>query len=335
MLDWRARIDDLAHLLAREYAVEDRAVIEVLLSALIECPRTAGPWLILETNWYSRDCQDGWFAFGGLWMPSSLARIRARYPWREIEAETKEWLDSPSEQRLFIEPDFERFPYFSKLSQAQFLLQRSLRVRTRSARAADPLRSLDKFNQARRADELAAATSCVLEDRIGARPSDPPRFREPAHFLYHVELVQRLAPWYLDWHSLVRAFGLVAIRHAYLDGRTETDPTDDAIMARLARDSVPLWITKALRLLLEGPSTTQTIEKYMALEDKTRRSGHGGHRELVRLARAGVVKWNKQAQHWELLESHREGIAAVLDGRAFGEATAAAPAALRGGSGNR
>ena len=61
--------------------------LELLLSALVNCPRTASPWLILETNWYSRDCQDAWFAFGGHWTPCSLARLRARSSWRDIERE--------------------------------------------------------------------------------------------------------------------------------------------------------------------------------------------------------------------------------------------------------
>lgn len=318
MLDWTARIDDLADKLAREYAMDDRGAVEILLSALVNCPRTSSSWLILETNWYSRDCLEAWFSFGEQWVPCSLPRLRARSPWREVEAETKKWLDDSSDERLFVEPDYERYPRFHRLTQAQFLLQRSLRIRTRSARAADPLHSLDKYEQDRRTGQLAAATRYVLEDRVQARPQDPPRFIEPPNFLYHVELIQRLAPWYPDWHTLVKAFALLAVRRAYLFGRTETNGGDNQAMARVLRDSIPPWVTKALQLLLDGPSKTQTIEKHMALEEKSRRSGHGAHRELVRLHRNGLIHWNKLAQHWIIQENHRQGIHLALEAKTFG-----------------
>jgi hypothetical protein len=318
MIDWESRIDDLASLLARDYNIHDRVAIDILLSGLIHSERLESVWLILETNWYSRDCLDAWFSFGELWMPCSLPRLRARSPWREIEAETKEWLDSPSEERLFIEPDFERFPYFNRLTQAQYLLQRSLRMRAKSARAADPLRTLDKYIKERMTDELAAATRFVLEDRVMARPTDPPAFVLPPNFLYHVELVQRLAPWFPDWNILVKAFALLAVRHAFLYGRHETEGSDYAILARVAQDSIPPWIATVIQMLLEGPSQTPTLEKRMILEEKTRRSGHGAHRELVRLRRNSIIEWSKYHQHWALAEAHREGLRAILENRAFG-----------------
>jgi hypothetical protein len=240
-----------------------------------------------------------------------------RSPWREIEAEMKRMVDDPAAQRLFVECDYERYPVFHRLTQAQYILQRALRIRTRSPRTAEPLNSLDQRDQQRRSDTLNAAARYALEDHAGLRPGDPPRFVEPPNFLYHVELLQRLAPWFPDWKILVQSFALVAVRRAYLHGRAETDETDNRAMARVLRDSIPPWIAKALRPLLEGPSKTQTIEKHMQLEEKTRRSGHGAHRELVRLHRAGIVWWNKQAQHWDLVEKHRDGIRAALENRAF------------------
>lgn len=317
MLVWQERVDYLVDHLAREYAIYDRPAIEILLAALIHCPRTASSWITLETNWYSRDCQDAWFSFGDSWVPTAWPRLRARSPWRETEAEMKEMLDSPSDERLFIEPDYERYPYYNRLTQAQYFLQRSPRLRTRSMRAADPLRSLDKFNQDRRADELAAATRYVLEDRVEARPADPPRFREPQAFFYYLELLQRLAPWYPDWHAIVKAFALIAVRRAYLYGRRETDESDHQAMARLVADSIPPWIAKALRILLDGPAQAQTLEKHMGLEEKTKRSGHGAHRELVRLHRHKIIWWNRFQQNWNLKDEHREGVRTALDGGAF------------------
>lgn len=330
MLDWASRIEDLSYKIAKDYAVDDREAVAILASSLIRCPRTPGAWLILETNWYSRECSDAWFSFGELWTPCSLPRLRARSPWREVEAEMKQWLESPSDERLFVEPDYDKYPRFHRLTQAQYMLQRSLRVRTRAARASNPLDFVDRHTRDRRQDEINALARAAVEDRAGARPEEPPKFIEPAGFLYTVELVQRLAPWYPDWTELVKAFATVAIRHAHLYGRRETGPEDYQAIARVAHDSIPVWIEKALRLLLEGPTQTRTLENHMALEEKSRRSGHGAHREIVRLHRAGVIEWNKHAMHWTLKAEHREGVRQMLARCAFGvTGPAEAPSALQ------
>jgi hypothetical protein len=57
--------------------MEDRTALEILLSALVPCPRTPALWLIIETNWYSRRCDNAWFAFGGEWAPYSLGELRS------------------------------------------------------------------------------------------------------------------------------------------------------------------------------------------------------------------------------------------------------------------
>ena len=113
------------------------------------------------------------------------------------------------------------------------------------------------------------------------------------------------------------SFALIAVRRAYLLGRAETDESDNRAMARVLQDSIPPWVAKALALLLDAPSQTQTLEKRMALEEKSRRSGHGAHRELVRLHRGGIIRWNKLAQHWALVDEHRQGISAALEQRTF------------------
>lgn len=318
MFDWSARIDDLAALLAQEYSMEDRAALEVLLSALVPCPRTPSLWLILETNWYSRVCEAAWFAFGGQWTPHSLAQIRARQPWRPVVAQLTEWLDAPSEERLFVEPDFERYPRYDKLPNALFVADRSLRVRAVSARVAHPLRGLDAREQERREDSLSAATRAVLEDRIGARSTDPPVFRQPPNFAYHVELVERLAPWFRDWQTLLKNFAALAVRRAYLYGRTETTSEDWAILSRVARDSAPPWIAAALRLIAAGPHKPATIERAMRLFEATRRSGHGAQAELARLRQRGLLHWDTHRMHWKIAEEHAQGVAEVIEGRAFG-----------------
>lgn len=318
MLDWTSRIDDLMAFLKQEYAVEDRQAVEILLSAgLLSCSRVPVVWMILEHDWYSRECAEGWFSFGEQWLPYSLATLRARSPWRLIEARMAEWLDAANEERLFIEPDYERYPRFHRLTQAQDMLQRTLRIRVRTQRVANPLRAIDRVAKERRADELAAISSRILEDRVQARPLDPPAFRHPPNFIYHLELLQRLSPWYRDWNTLVEIFGALAIRRAYLEARTETGPEEVAALARVVADSIPPWIVKALRRLLEGPADPLPLERIMALGEERRRSGHGAHGELVRLHRSGIIFWHRKIMRWAIVEEHRQGLTDVINGRAF------------------
>src|SRR5215471_18199512 len=129
MLDWALRIDYLSHFLAMAYRIEDRQATEILLSALISCPRTPALWLVLETNWFSRDCQRAWFSFGETWLPQSLPLLRTMRP-RNANRLIAEWLAEPAAPRLFVEPDYNRrLPHYSRISESRFLLGRSLRLR--------------------------------------------------------------------------------------------------------------------------------------------------------------------------------------------------------------
>jgi hypothetical protein len=317
MIDWNGRIDDLAFALRTQHAVNDRLAIEALLSAMINCPRTPASWLILETNWFDRNCEEGWFSFGKTWIPASLPRLRARSPWREIEEEMEQWMENPNEEHLFIEPDYERYPLFSRLTQGIFLLQRSLRIRTRTSRAPNPLLELDNREQERQQTELANYAAAVLEDRVRTRPDNPPKFIEPPEFLYYAELVQRLSPWYSDWRVLLRSFGALAVRHAYLCGREQTGPAEAALLARVAADSIAPWIANALRALLGGPVKGAALEKAMLIEKKPR-SRYGPAYELGRIRRQGIVEWDKHAMTWVLVAQHRRGVEILLNGQAFG-----------------
>lgn len=317
MIDWNSRIDDLMHVLESQHGITDRLAVEALLSAMVSCPRTPAPWLILETNWYARECLGAWFSFGNTWVPSSLARLRSRSAsWRATEGQMQQYLDSPNEERLFVEPEYEKYPPVNRRAQSQFLLHRSLRLRTRTMRGWGPLGALDQWEAERRADALAAATRGVLEDRLRSRPADPPAFRPPENFLYYVEMVQRLSPWYPDWNELVVPFGALAVRHAFLCGRTETGPEDAAAIARVAADSIPPWIANTLRLLYEEPRVIGTLERAMALGGKNRE--HSPRTELARLRRAGIIEYNQMKKHWLLAAAHRQGVVDLLEGRAFG-----------------
>src|SRR5215831_1607966 len=79
MIDFAARVDELAHFLATQFRIEDSEAIEILLAVALECPRTPACWLVLETM-YSRDCSPAWFSFGETWLPESLPLLRSMRP---------------------------------------------------------------------------------------------------------------------------------------------------------------------------------------------------------------------------------------------------------------
>jgi hypothetical protein len=64
VMDWSGRLDDVAYFVSTAYRMEDHEALEILLSALISCPRTPSLWTVLETNYYRRSCESAWFSFG-------------------------------------------------------------------------------------------------------------------------------------------------------------------------------------------------------------------------------------------------------------------------------
>src|SRR5262249_52457674 len=130
MLDWSSRVDDLAFHLSTGYRMEDRAALEILLSALVPCPRTPSLWLVLETNWFARDCGLGWVSFGETWQPASLPLLRTMRS-RDANKLIATWLDNRSPQgRLFVECDYDgRIPRYRPLCDSRSLLTLTLRLR--------------------------------------------------------------------------------------------------------------------------------------------------------------------------------------------------------------
>lgn len=322
MIDWGARIDELALALRRQHEIDDRLALEVLLSALVDCPRTPATWLVIETPWLERDCREAWFSFGESWEPFSFARFRARGPWSVINNQFIAWLDDPNVPRLLVEPDYEKYPKFGNLPNARFVLERALRVRVYDDRKTTcVLDELDLANHARRRSELGGYARMAIEDRANARAADPPRFVAPPDFLYYVELVQKLAPFYKDWRMLVRSFAAIAIRHAHLYGRTETGPEEHVILARIAADMVPAWIIKVMRLVLSREvCSLSVLANAMLLEDAAHKSQLVGPKfEARRLHRNGImeVSWGPGSA-WRIVERHRIGVQKLIDGCAFG-----------------
>lgn len=304
--------------LNRDYKIEDRQAVEILLSAQVICPRTPAMWMVIETNWYSRQTEDAWFAFGtAVWTPWSFPGLRVFRPWRQRYQILAEIFEDSEMERLFVESDWERFPHADRVPGALELLDRSLRIRCLTGRGTVPLMTLDFNELQRRRDLLSAATRMVLEDPAGDRPQNPPKFVAPPNLLYHAELLQRLCPWFRDWNVLLRNLSILAIRHAYLLGRDETNEEDWRLMARVAADSIPPWVRKATEALLIEPTSPQRIQRLMNLYEATKRSGHGAYAETRRLAKGDLIHYRNRGNCWEINEKHRRTIDLLLNQKAF------------------
>jgi len=155
---------------------------------------------------------------------------------------------------------------------------------------------------------------------VRARPLDPPAWREPPAFFYHCELAQRLAGWHQDYGQTASAMRTLAVHHAYLDGRTETDETDWSLLARVASDMVPPWVARAVEYLSAAPdhqAETRTLAREMRLTP-------GYHQELARLYAAGLFTLNETRRIWGLVHKHAQAVAQLVAGRAFRPAASAA-----------
>jgi hypothetical protein len=144
---------------------------------------------------------------------------------------------------------------------------------------------------------------------------------EPPNFLYYAELAQRLGGWHQDWGQTASAMRTLAVHHAHLDGRTETDETDWSLLARVASDMVPPWVARAVEYLSAAPNhqaETRTLSREMRLDPSH-------HPECARLHSRGLLTYNQSAQIWGLAPDHARGIQDVVAGRAF--QPLAAPAA--------
>jgi hypothetical protein len=319
MIDWSARIDELAFHLATQYRMEDRQALEILLSALIPCPRTAEPWLVAETNWYSRDCAPAWFSFGEAWLPESLPLLRAMRP-RNANQRIAAWLAEPPAPRLFVEADYDRrLPHYRRIHEISFLLARTLRLRVIST-LDGVTRPADERDQQTRTDRLRALTADVLQDRAGARPSDPSSWNEPRNFLYCTELAVRLAGRHSDYGQIASALRALAIRRAFLYGRSETDPSDISLLERALQDYVPPWVHRAVEHLSSAPkhhAETRSLASAMRLEPTP-------YPECARLYRMGIFTLNRAAESWGLVPDHAPGVLSLIAGRAFQPMEAAA-----------
>ena len=240
-----ARIRELHDWLAARYCQTDTQGIDILLAAMLpqSVTRVKCPWIILETDYPSRDTFDGWFNFGSDGaegeLPLSKSLVIPRVLRRRFHSDiVHKWVEerpagTPS---LFVEPEWRRLP-FSGRHQYSYdhiyavLLSQCIRLRVVHPRGDQGMRldrTADKL-------ELARLTRRVIDCEF-RQPIDP-TIKAPSSFLYWCELLQRIAPQFTDWEALTGQIAAVArgISLLYSDGR----PPDWTAAERVIRDSIP------------------------------------------------------------------------------------------------
>jgi hypothetical protein len=138
--------------------------------------------------------------------------------------------------------------------------------------------------------------------------------------LYYTELVQRLSGWQPSWAELVNLFRVLAARHAFLFGRREVVEEDWPILQRVARDMVPVWVTRAIERLRADPDQRidhLVLARAMRIDSDPHKADIVAKRELGRLQKAGLIHLNSQHMDWKLVSEHASGVGEVIDGRAF------------------
>jgi hypothetical protein len=258
-MDWLGRIDELAHYLSTEYRVEDRGALEVLLAALVDCLRTPPLWLVLETNYFQRDCSPGWFALGQTWAPMHLSELRGLRS-RNANALIGQWL-ADGRGHCAVECDYDGvIPRYRPLADSRTLLARTLRLRVQTPSCC-ALSPVDQRDAERRSLQLRALVDDALKDRLGTRGSDPPAWKEPGAFLYTVELAVRLSGRHRDYGQTALLLRSLAVRRAHLYGRREADESDWGAIERVILDSIPLWVMRVIERLAQAEGLGATCSK--------------------------------------------------------------------------
>lgn len=300
------RIEELHLHLERVFGQKDRQATEILLAALI--PReTLGrdrPWIIIETDWPRRDCEDAWFAFGGVARPRSLAIPRV-YRWRECEALCAEWIEGKAKGNhgIFVESEWRVLNDFDSRwrnrggtagTPTAYRTLVSQCVRLRVAAPYGPL-ALQPDKTAALL-ELARLSTRVLDGEWRTSRHSPPRISAPKSFLYWSEIVRTLAPAQTDFDAMASAFVAAAlgIPLLYMDGRAP----DWSAVERLMRDTVHQATHEILRqTALKRSEGVQAFSRWLKSGDvrRTGRAGGGGSAsgtagaEIKRLLSLGIL----------------------------------------------
>ena len=285
------RLSDLHQWLECRYGQRDRQATEVLLGALLprEILKAKSPWMVLETDYPSRDTLDGWFSLGGEFRPQphSLAFARIQRATR-CEGILQDWWKDRQAGRpgLFIEAEWRRLPGSGKgatlLMQTHSygaLLATCLRLRVAYPKGDHAARMQKQEDDA----ELARLTRRVLD--CSHRTTVERKSNLPSGFLYWCEMLQKVAPLQTDWESLTGGLATIArsIALLYNDGR----PPDWQAAERVMRDCVP-WVNEWI-LGQTALDRGRGIKAYQMFVQ----SGHTLDKPLVaeirRLSREGVL----------------------------------------------
>lgn len=302
------RIEELHRILAERFGQTDRQATEVVLAAHVTpaISRTRCPWIVIETDYPSRDTDGAWFNLSGGTratghpVPKSLAVPRVLYP-RESELTLQEWTNQrqdPAAVGVFVESEWRRPVDMGGrgLNMSGAVVSRPSwrmwRNQTYAALLAQCVRlrvthpkSGIGFNIDRDADLAALRTAArrVLdpEFRPAVRQTEP----VPASFLYWCELLQRLAPIQTDWDALTGALVGIGrnIAYLYADGR----PADWRAVERVMRDTIPA----VTRDILERTNGTRKESNHGLRIAGQKREKFDIHivREMQRLVGEGVI----------------------------------------------
>jgi hypothetical protein len=353
MIDFASRLDELYSFLDQSYSVggdgattdDDRDAIDILCAAMLHVPGAArSPNIILETDWLSRDCTPSWFAFGGAIIPHALGILQSKRV-RYASLDIQDWsiaADKSGVPVVLVDPEWRIPRKWTKIhSGTGFSIGQTfsecLHVRARAPKTLGILQ-VDIHGAESRATRLRYLFNQVVKSEL--RPAIMPGVVIPPHFAYHCEIALKLAQARdgIAWEWLTNAVAGIAVRNAWLYGRTSVGEDDWRIAGRALAWQVPVWTAGMLARIddYELPAVTPlalgrtTWRDYVGpeagmLEIKQVRS------EIVRLSRApvGVLKRGEDSR-WHpgrlgaqqepirfVDEETRGAVRRVLAGRAF------------------
>lgn len=305
------RIGELHRYLHDTFGMQDTAACDILLACLLDTRSTGAqkPWIVVETDWMSRDCREAWFDFGGMAGAQSLAsaRIERASP---AEAMVNTWLASRKAgcAGIYVEAEWRRL---ARLSHGRGVLQASplnsayamlmsgcVRLRTEYPKTAWATMETDR----RTADlrELKRLTMQVLDSQYREKVPGAGA-AAPGAMLYWCELLQKISLTSRDWNTLIWSLAQV-VRNACTLYNDPSRQPDWSIAERLIRDSVN-WATGQIVRKAHGREDLKPFDEYAAPHK------FGLQRvwvdEVTRLCRAGVLQYRgsskKDRRKWNRL----------------------------------
>ena len=312
------RLTELHRFLEAQFGHKDRMATEILLTALLPTIVTGHrrPWIIIETDWPSRDCQSAWFSFGltdcrldGATNILTTAGNADRLAVRSLstprvqrsarcEEILQEWLalrrtDAPG---LFVEAEWRRLPTAGRgatllmaTHSYSVLLSQCIRLRVDHPRGG--YATLTRDEQTAVTNELRRLASRVLDcsHRALTRPMtiNSQLDKQIGKLRYWLELLQRLAPLQTDWDALIGSVSACATGRDALYGEQTERRLDGGTAERLMRDMIPY----ATRTILEQTALGRArgIKAFQLFKQSGQVADRAITHEIRRLARERVL----------------------------------------------